>query len=199
MKQIIYIIFLSLALVMGVSAQKSSFKPGKAIKIKPNSISLLRSRFQRSRQAATNDQLVFNFSGVQSGSASWDAMNNLYRENSFVLNGTLDEFGPHLTVSMDYTVDPMDPNVFHIANGKWAFVLYDSGVYTGTLYGDISSGDITLPSGPGSTREITAQFNCLGGTDEFSDIQPGDLTLPFSASTTDDPSAVPTTAALTFF
>jgi len=205
MKQTVYILILSLALVTCVTAQKGFTKTTKNANTKRTSSVI--SKLQKYSASLSEDQVVFSFSGVQSAEAVYDVMNDRYRENTYVLNGGLDQFTTHLTISLDYSIDPMDPSRCVIAGGKWSMVVYDTNVYMGVIYGEISTGEIiysvsevpTIAKASAASREMTAEFRIMGGTDEFADLTPEAMTQPFTASASDGPGgSVLTTATLGF-
>lgn len=215
MKQTVYTILLTMAFVMGVAAQKGvTRQPIETVK--PKLQNLLKSRIlksanpnARNASGAGEDQIIFDFAGVQNSMATYDSMNDLYRENSFVLNGGFDSLSTHLNVYFDYSIDPMDPNHSIISGGKWSMIVYYSGMYIGVIYGEIASGDITVPvaqiptfkpSGEttSSTRQIDAQFRITGGMDEYADLSPDGVDRPFSSTTSAEGVNAPAVATLAF-
>lgn len=175
MKKIVCLIILNIALVIGVGAQKS---------VARKQVSAAKSQLQ---MLQASEQTVFTFSGVQMAPGVLDEMNQMFRGNTFVLNGGMDQFSTHLNISMEYTVDPTNPNKHLICSGKWTLVVYDSGIYTGVIFGDIANGEINWMQDPEtmevSVRQTAAQLRIVGGTDEYSDLTPDPTEYPFTETT----------------
>jgi len=216
MKQTVYTTLLILAFVMGVAAQKGVTKQSTGT-VKANLVNSLKARILNSRVPASKNasgggdenQLTFDLAGIQSAMAEYDSMNDLYRDNSFVLNGGMKPFVTHMNVKFDYNVDPMDTNHSIISGGKWSLVVYDEDYFVGVIYGDVAAGEITTPlteipvftarnSGSTGARQINAQFRITGGTDEFSDLFPDGIDRPFSSFSATGDGNAPTTATISF-
>ncbi len=120
-----------------------------------------------------------NFSGQETVGGTKDLLNNIYRNNTFVMisNDPADPANAgSLTVSLDMA--PIDglPGAYNIVSGNWSLTVFREGNYVGSLYGEISRGRVTdtLNNLTGETlqRKIKARIRIKGGIGSYENIRP---------------------------
>jgi hypothetical protein len=160
MKKTIFLLAVALLLAASIIAQDPVRQPGKP------------------PLSAPANPINISFSGNEVAPAAFDSQANMFHGNSFALVSEDRENINTLSISYDYVQDEQDATIYHVVSGSWMLTVYDNGVYTGTLYGDLASGDMTElidgETGQVIRHDIKAAFHITGGLDGYADTQPAE-------------------------
>jgi Cohesin domain len=112
-----------------------------------------------------------NFFGRESVSGRLDVMNNIYRDNTFVLVSNDDTNSISMTVSLNLAPIAGQPGVYNVVSGHWTLMAYEDGVYVGSIYGDVFEGKVTdtlnNTTGQAVQRKTKADFRIVGGLGRY--------------------------------
>jgi hypothetical protein len=114
--------------------------------------------------------IPINFSGRESAGGELDRLNNVVRSNTFVMVSDDQLNAKSLTVSFD--LQPIDePGVYKVVNGHWTLMVYEDGVFAGSIYGDVSEGraydQVDGTTGDALQRTIRGSFRIQGGMGRY--------------------------------
>lgn len=108
---------------------------------------------------------AFSFSGSETTGDSFGMAAGSFG-NTFALNGANDDYSSVLLTTA-FTFDgPEDPvNGNSIVGGTWNAAIYRKGVYIGSIYGDVTTGNVMWTSS--ENKNIYAEFSVTGGNGDF--------------------------------
>jgi hypothetical protein len=113
---------------------------------------------------------------------------NMVEGNTFILSGADDQQDYALSVSLDYVQNEEQPTQFTVAGGSWTLSVFRDGSLVGTIYGDVTSGDISDAVNEEAQpvqRTVKAQIRILGGTNNYKGVQAEDESSASLVSVTD--------------
>lgn len=116
------------------------------------------------------------FSGRETLNREVDYQNNVYRENTLAMVADDPAKESSMVVSFDFV--PSEGrnrrNCFTSIRGEWTLMIYERGVYVGSMYGDVSEGggcdQINTETGTAEQRTIRGLFRIQGGIGRYEDI-----------------------------
>jgi hypothetical protein len=119
-----------------------------------------------------NDSPGGHYAGVESSPGTLEPSTGIRYGNTLVMNSFGKSETRHLTISLDYSTTQFGPNNFIVNGGSWSLVVFRDGAYFGTLYGNVSSGNVFVQesnnSDPGYLTQVTqVNLQGLGGLGEF--------------------------------
>lgn len=154
MKNLFYLIIVTVLFVSGIAAQSR-------VEVK-NQNEMTRSNLSVNRLYLT---------GIQSAEGLDESFNDVRSGNTFVLSGGDESVSVHLTISMNYTSATPDLVMGNkIVGGTWTLIVYKNDVYFGTLYGDVSGGEISWKTDGRDnfiSRQTDVKFAIAGGLDGY--------------------------------
>jgi hypothetical protein len=118
------------------------------------------------------------FSGRETLNREVDYQNNVYRENTLAMVADDQAKESSMVVSFDFVSSegPNRRNCFTSIHGEWTLMIYERGVYVGSIYGDVSEGggcdQIDSSIGTAVQRTIRAFFRIQGGIGRYENITP---------------------------
>ena len=109
------------------------------------------------------------YTGVESSAGTLEPISGVTFGNTVVLNSFGEWETYCLSVSLDYSTTQFVPNSFIATGGTWSLVVFREGVYFGTIYGTISSGNILVAENVnGDPIQLTQlQLRGTGGLGSF--------------------------------
>jgi hypothetical protein len=142
-----------------------------------------------------------NFTGRETMSGAFDALNMVYRNNSFVLVSDSTTNASSMNTSFDM-IPTDEVGKYKIVDGQWTVMVYENGLFVGSIYGSFSDGRVTdqIDSVTGITtqRTIVSEFRIRGGLGRFEDAGSEDSPSGEFTSTTDYTDGKRTTATLSY-
>jgi hypothetical protein len=118
------------------------------------------------------------FSGRETSNREVDYQNNVYRENTLAMVADDQAKESSMVVSFDFvpTEGRNRRNCFTSIHGEWTLMVYERGVYVGSIYGDVYEGvacdQIDSSIGTAVQRTIRAIFRIHGGIGRYENITP---------------------------
>lgn len=142
-----------------------------------------------------------NFSGKETISGTLDALNQVFRNNSFVLASGSQINASSMNASFDM-IPSDEAGKFKIVDGQWTVMVYENGLYVGSIYGSFFDGRVTdqIDGTTGTTtqRTIKSLFRIRGGIGRFENAGSEDAPSGEFTSTTDYTDGKKTTATLSY-
>lgn len=141
-----------------------------------------------------------SFAGRETLAGTFDSLNQVYRNNTFVLASDDVTNASSMTASFDM-ISAEEAGQYKIVDGQWTVMVYENGLYVGSVYGDFFDGRVTQLEGtPGNvtTRMITSRFRIRGGIGRFENIAVDDTPSGEFNSVTDYTNGKRTTATLSY-
>lgn len=148
----------------------------------------------------TSSPTPTDFIGRETLPGTWDALNQVYRNNSFVLASEGQVDNSSMTASFDM-VSAEEDGKFKIVDGQWTIVVYENGLYVGSIYGEFFDGRVTQVKNAQAalvSRIITSRFRIKGGIGRFENAGSDDAPSGGFNSTTDYTNGKRTTATLSY-
>lgn len=135
--------------------------------------------------AMAQERPIGYYVGVEMATGTPEPINGSVYGNTLVLNHFNENETRCLTVSIDYSTPQFVPDSFIVMGGSWSLVVIRDGVYQGTIYGKVLSGNVLISSNkdgdPVQLTDINLQTS--GGMGEFEGKAFKDLSGVFSATT----------------
>lgn len=118
-------------------------------------------------------QTTVSFAGRETSSGLSLPESSLVRGNRFVLIS--DQQANAKTITISFDLAQTEPNKYEITDCYWTIVVFEDGVYVGTIFGDTTDGKAVDQANGGQVlnRTITAHLRVLGGMDRFEGLTPG--------------------------
>jgi hypothetical protein len=111
------------------------------------------------------------YTGTETMPGTSDPTNLMCYGNTFVLNSFGEWESYHLTVSLDYSTDSINPGSLIVTGGTWSLVVIRENQYAGTLYGEIQTGSVnfnTNTNGDQISKSVYLNLKANGGMGTFS-------------------------------
>lgn len=123
--------------------------------------------------------------GVEMAAGTLEPISGTTYGNTLVLNYYNENETRCLTVSLDYSTAQFIPDSFIVTGGSWSLVVFRDGIYQGTIYGKVLSGNVLISSNNnGDPTQLTdANVQSTGGMGAFEGKAFKDLSGAFSATT----------------
>jgi hypothetical protein len=141
------------------------------------------------------------FTGRESSAGTYDFLNHIHRGNTFVM--TSDDLTNAASITASFDLIPADePDALKVVSGHWTVMVYEGGVYVGSIYGDVADGRVhdivDDATGVKLQRTVSATFRIVGGIGRYADTVPEEAASGQYTSTTNYPNGKSTTASLSY-
>lgn len=140
------------------------------------------------------------FTGRETSGGSYDSMNRLQRNNTFVMASEGQTNASSMTTAFDM-IPGDEINTFKIVDGRWTIMVYENGLYVGSIYGEFFDGRVTDQvdgSGNRTMRTVTSWFRIKGGIGRFENAGSEENASGQFTSVTDYTNGKRTTATLSY-
>ncbi len=124
--------------------------------------------------------------GTETTEGKCDIVSEMCYGNSFVLNSYGEWETHNLTVSLNYSTNQFVPNNYIVTGGSWSLTVIRDNKDTGTLYGEIQGGSLTISRDLKSgevTKRISINLNSTGGLGIFEGKESKDISGVYNATT----------------
>ena len=125
------------------------------------------------------------YTGVEAAAGTLEPTTGNHYGNTLVMNSYGEWETYCLTVSIDYSITQFVPNSYIVTGGSWSLVVFRDGVYAGTLYGTVPSGNVLVSTNSSSDSIKLTQINLLttGGLGAFNNKEFRDINGVMNATT----------------
>ena len=125
------------------------------------------------------------YTGVETSKGTLEPATGIYYGNTIVMNS----FGRRetycLTVSVDYSTIQFVPGNYIVSGGTWSLVVFRDNAYAGTIYGNVSGGNVLVSTNLSDdpTQQMQINLEATGGMGVFNEKEIKDHTGSFTGIT----------------